>query len=82
MSDGQYRQEEVRVVNQGTDDEHIVVTGRYSFIGTDGVRYEVNYVADKNGYRVAPPTPSIGAAGGFAPQPLGIDPNLVKSLFG
>lgn len=72
----------MQVLNRGTDDEQIVITGRYSFTGTDGNLYEVSYTADKDGYRVDPPGPEFVSFGFSPADPQGIDPNLVKSLFG
>lgn len=69
-------------MNRGRDDEQIVITGLYSYIGTDGVRYEVSYTADKDGYRVETPPSDISTFAFSPADPQGIDPNLVKSLFG
>lgn len=83
LSDGQYRQEETKILNRGTDDEQIVVTGRYSYVGTDGRLYEVTYVADKNGFHIVRPIAVDAPSEILTPDaPVSIDPNLIKSLFG
>ena len=33
------------------DHEAIIVQGSYSYMGPDGILYEVQYVADENGFR-------------------------------
>lgn len=50
-SDGQNRQEHGELRNVGTDHESIAVRGSYSYIGPDGVKYTVNYVADEFGFQ-------------------------------
>lgn len=50
-SDGKFADEEGHLENAGTDDEAISVHGSYKYTGEDGVTYEVNYVADKNGFQ-------------------------------
>ncbi|XP_037937876.1 larval cuticle protein 65Ag1-like [Teleopsis dalmanni] len=50
-SDGKSFQEEGQLKNIGTDDEAISVHGSYSYVGDDGVTYQVNYVADENGFQ-------------------------------
>lgn len=50
MSDGQYREEtgELKIIGNATV---YVVTGFYSFKGTDGKTYKVTYSADEHGYK-------------------------------
>lgn len=45
------------IKNKDTDEEEIVISGSYSFKGTDGLIYRVKYTADRNGYHaiVEPP---------------------------
>ena len=50
-SDGKSAQESGHLENIGTDDEAISVQGSYSYVGDDGVTYQVNYVADRNGFQ-------------------------------
>lgn len=50
LSDGQFREEEVMVLNRGTDDEEIAVIGSYSFWGSDNELYVTRYTAGRNGY--------------------------------
>ncbi|KAI8126467.1 Larval cuticle protein 8 [Lucilia cuprina] len=50
-SDGKSAQEEGHLENAGTDDEAISVRGSYSYIGDDGQTYQVNYIADRNGFQ-------------------------------
>ncbi|KAH8408611.1 hypothetical protein KR215_008202 [Drosophila sulfurigaster] len=39
------------VKNQGTEEEGIEVSGRFSYIAPDGTPIEVTYVADENGFQ-------------------------------
>lgn len=50
-NDGQKKEEEAEVINQGTDQESIAVRGSYSYVGDDGQTYEVKYTADENGFQ-------------------------------
>ncbi|KAM7356744.1 larval cuticle protein 65Ag1-like [Cochliomyia hominivorax] len=50
-SDGKTAQEEGHLEDAGTEDEGISVRGSYSYIGDDGQTYQVNYIADKNGFQ-------------------------------
>ncbi|XP_044750527.1 endocuticle structural glycoprotein SgAbd-5-like [Coccinella septempunctata] len=52
-SDGSQRQERAELKNPGGKDESMVVQGSYTFVGTDGNTYTVNYIADENGYRAS-----------------------------
>ncbi|CAH2105196.1 unnamed protein product [Euphydryas editha] len=49
-SDGKEFFEHAIFKNVGTDNQALEVTGRYSFLGSDGVFYEVTYTADENGF--------------------------------
>lgn len=51
LEDGQFREEEIFVLNKGTKDEEIAVIGSYAFWGTDNFLYVTRYTADRNGYR-------------------------------
>lgn len=50
-SNGIAAEETGQVVNEGREDEDIVITGQFKFIGLDGVTYLVTYTADKDGFR-------------------------------
>ncbi|XP_049298321.1 endocuticle structural glycoprotein SgAbd-5-like [Anopheles funestus] len=50
-SDGTSRTEEAELRNPGTDNEAIVVRGSYTYTGSDGRIYTINYVADENGFQ-------------------------------
>lgn len=78
LSDGQYREEKIEILNEGTDDEEIVITGQYSYFGPDGFRYEVNYKADRNGYAVLSKEPTSK----MPPVTFAIPPSVLKSLIG
>lgn len=49
-SDGQERNEYGRIYNRDGN-ETLSVNGYYSYTGPDGVKYEVEYEADENGFR-------------------------------
>ncbi|XP_046734182.1 flexible cuticle protein 12-like [Diprion similis] len=51
LSDGQKKEETAELVNEGTDEESLVVKGSFAFVGLDGQTYVVTYVADKDGFR-------------------------------
>lgn len=53
LSDGQERYEKGTLVNVG-DARIYEVSGHYSFVGTDGKTYLVNYTSGVNGYRTSP----------------------------
>ena len=79
MSNGQQVSENGNV-EQGGEQDSIVVVGQYSFIGPDGQTYWVNYYADKDGFH---PVVGTGTAGGIRPgQDAPIDPNALRSLIG
>lgn len=75
-------QEEGRLKNVGSEAEAQSVSGSYSYTGTDGVTYSIQYIADENGFRpvgahlpTPPPIPdairrSLGGSGysGGSPQ--------------
>ncbi|XP_065361345.1 larval cuticle protein 65Ag1-like [Calliphora vicina] len=50
-SDGKTAEEQGHLENAGTEDEAISVRGSYSYIGDDGQTYQVNYIADRNGFQ-------------------------------
>lgn len=49
-SDGQAKEEQGELVNQGSENESMVVRGRFSYTGADGVVYTVTYTADNDGF--------------------------------
>ncbi|XP_045492992.1 endocuticle structural glycoprotein SgAbd-5-like [Colias croceus] len=55
-SDGTRREETGTLVNVGQPDEHIAVTGSYSYIRSDGTLETVEYTADESGFKVIIPT--------------------------
>ncbi|CAB3221314.1 unnamed protein product [Arctia plantaginis] len=65
------REETGRLVNVGENDDYIAVNGSYSYIDPDGIQIVVNYIADKNGYRILPEIPRFE-----------LPPNVVASLLG
>lgn len=71
-SDGQTRDEQGVLKNPGTDNEALSVTGSFSFVGQDGVVYQVTYIADENGFR---------PEGKHIPK-LGLPPAAIGSLIG
>lgn len=69
LSDGQFREEEVMVLNRGTDDEEIAVIGSYSFWGSDNQLYITRYTAGRNGYSAhTSHTPRLGDVGEEMPE--------------
>ncbi|XP_047526723.1 endocuticle structural protein SgAbd-6-like [Vanessa atalanta] len=72
QSDGQTREEQGELRNVGTEDEYTVVKGSYSWVGPDGVKYIVRYIADENGFQ---PEIEEGPGGG-------VPPAVVASLLG
>ncbi|XP_017017875.1 larval cuticle protein 65Ag1-like [Drosophila kikkawai] len=50
-SDGVAANAEGQLNNIGSDHESLAVHGFYSYVGDDGVTYEVKYVADENGFQ-------------------------------
>ncbi|XP_011185960.2 larval cuticle protein 65Ag1 [Zeugodacus cucurbitae] len=50
-SNGIKSEESGSVKNLGTEQEAISVQGSYSYIGDDGQVYQVNYIADENGFQ-------------------------------
>lgn len=52
-SNGIAQQESGQVQNAGSENEAIAVRGQYSYTGDDGQQYQVNYVADENGFQPA-----------------------------
>lgn len=50
-SDGTSRQE-VGLIEKSENEENLIVRGSYSFIDSTGKQILVNYIADKDGYRI------------------------------
>ncbi|XP_047986351.1 endocuticle structural glycoprotein ABD-5-like [Leguminivora glycinivorella] len=72
QDNGQKQEEQGTLKNAGTDNEALAVKGSYEWVGPDGVTYNVNYVADENGYQ---PTIEQGPGGA-------VPPGVVASLLG
>ena len=51
QSNGYARQESGTIENEGQEDEAISVRGSYEWLGEDGVKYIVNWLADRNGFQ-------------------------------
>lgn len=51
QTDGTKQEQQGELVNVGLENEHLVVKGRFTFIGDDGITYVVTYIADENGYQ-------------------------------
>lgn len=66
-------QEEGHLKNVGSEAEAQSVQGSYSYIGTDGVVYSIQYVADENGFR---------PVGAHLPTPPPIPEAIRRSLGG
>ncbi|XP_055644564.1 cuticle protein CP14.6-like [Toxorhynchites rutilus septentrionalis] len=58
LSDGREVRQNAYVKKLDIGTEVLVITGSYSYIGPDGVKYTVKYFADENGYH---PTVNVGA---------------------
>lgn len=76
LSDGQAR-EETGILTQVGENEVYRVSGAYTFQGTDGKTYLVQYTADENGYVAKVSSEESGVAVGDR-----IDGNLLKTLIG
>lgn len=48
--DGSFREETAVVVNPGSEDQYLEVSGSYSFFDSEGKEVVVHYKADKNGF--------------------------------
>ncbi|XP_055605162.1 endocuticle structural glycoprotein ABD-5-like [Uranotaenia lowii] len=57
----------------------LVLRGSYSYVTPDGVRHEVSYESDENGYR---PQVSENPIQLVVPHFVGIDPKVLASLVG
>ncbi|XP_049865998.1 endocuticle structural glycoprotein ABD-5-like [Pectinophora gossypiella] len=51
QSDGNKRQEQGELRNEGREDQYLAVKGSYSWVSPDGIVYTVTYVADDKGYQ-------------------------------
>ncbi|XP_023172401.2 larval cuticle protein 65Ag1-like [Drosophila hydei] len=51
LSNGVKEESEGQLKDIGTENEAFSVKGSYSFVDDDGVTYEVNYIADENGFQ-------------------------------
>lgn len=49
-SDGFKREEQGELINEGTENEAVIVKGAYSYADSTGKIYTVQYTADKNGF--------------------------------
>lgn len=49
-SDGVSREEEAQLITVG-ENKGIGVKGSYSYLGSDGQKYQVNFTADDKGYK-------------------------------
>ncbi|KAL0840401.1 hypothetical protein ABMA28_015658 [Loxostege sticticalis] len=72
LSDGSKHEEQGQLKNQGTENEGISVQGQYTWVGPDGVKYVVTYIADENGFQ---PTIEQGPGGA-------VPPGVIASLVG
>ncbi|KAK5648775.1 hypothetical protein RI129_003667 [Pyrocoelia pectoralis] len=80
-SNGIYREEYGELVLSESNEEIMVVHGKYSYMGSDGSMYIVKYTADDNGYVVE----NIDKDTGTYTTPFiskGISGNAIKSLQG
>ncbi|KAJ8921387.1 hypothetical protein NQ315_003003 [Exocentrus adspersus] len=75
-SDGFHHDAYGYMENEGTKEASLVIRGKYFYIGSDGVLYTVNYVADKNGFQpsgkhipqIGTPPPPPAVVGQAAPE--------------
>ncbi|XP_072940653.1 uncharacterized protein [Epargyreus clarus] len=51
QTNGQKEEQQGEIKNGGSENEHIAVSGVYSWVGPDGVTYVVRYIADDNGFQ-------------------------------
>lgn len=49
LSDGSYKQESAKLLKTG-DTEALEISGKFGFIGTDGIQYDVTYTAGEEGF--------------------------------
>ncbi|XP_068142895.1 larval cuticle protein 65Ag1-like [Drosophila tropicalis] len=50
-SDGQAAEAQGTLNNAGSENESLAVKGSFKFVADDGVTYEVQYIADENGFQ-------------------------------
>ncbi|XP_034481934.1 larval cuticle protein 65Ag1-like [Drosophila innubila] len=50
-SDGTTKEEQGQLKNPGTEQEAISVHGSFRYVADDGQTYQVNYIADENGFQ-------------------------------
>lgn len=82
-SDGQKREEEAQVYEIEGEEPVTVVRGSYSYIGTDGVEYKVEYTADKDGFKAyGDHIPQDGSVVPTTDEPVGLPANAINSLLG
>lgn len=89
MNDKQSRSEKGSLVQVG-DNKVLTVLGSYSFIGTDGITYNVFYTADENGFK--PTILNVNKTQQILPERNGFDeeenevvainPTLIKTILG
>ncbi|KAJ0179913.1 hypothetical protein K1T71_004504 [Dendrolimus kikuchii] len=51
QTDGTEQEQSGVIKNEGSKDESLAVRGSFSWVGPDGVKYTVTYVADEGGYQ-------------------------------
>lgn len=72
QSDGTIREEQGELRNAGSENEALVMKGFYAWIGPDGIKYTVNYIADENGFKPTIQQDGLG----------GVPPGVIASLSG
>lgn len=86
LNDGKSRAEQGNLVQVG-DRKVLRISGHYSYIGTDGITYNVIYTADENGFqptilKANKPQQHLPDRGAFSEDLLSIDSSLIKTLIG
>ncbi|XP_068143208.1 larval cuticle protein 65Ag1-like [Drosophila tropicalis] len=51
INDGTAIQAQGHLENEGKENASIAVSGSYKYVADDGITYQVDYIADKNGYQ-------------------------------